>query len=306
MAGTGRFFHFYRGGLASRIPPDEGVAMSSVSDVDPPEAELRELRDLAADCARRGGGLALELRASGLGETQSKSSATDLVTRADREVEGLIKAILGKERPGDTVFGEEAGTIAGDSGLRWVIDPIDGTVNYYYRYAGWVVSVAVESSRGALAGAIYDPVNDDLYEAWKSGRARRNGQPLDAPLTRAVPEVIGQALVATGFGYQAGRRRSQAEVLVRVLPEIRDIRRGGAAAMDLCHLAAGRIDAYFEKGLHPWDYAAGMLIARESGCVVEILEETDGEAFLIGARTRAIFDQLRDLLLDAGAFVSIS
>ena len=144
-------------------------------------------------------------------------------------------------------------------------------------------------------------VNDELYDASKGGQARLNGQPIQA-LTRVAPETIGQALVATGFGYRAERRRSQAEVMVEVLPEIRDIRRGGAAAMDLCHLATGRVDAYFEKGLNPWDYAAGLLIARESGCTVEILEEEDGtDAFLLGARSEAIFEQLLVLLRRAGA-----
>lgn len=267
----------------------------------PEEESLESLRDLACRCAREGGRLALEMQDGEIGETESKSSITDIVTKADQAVESHITALINGERPGDTVLGEETGTMEGTSGLRWVVDPIDGTVNFYYRYWGWVVSVAVEDARqNQLAGAVFDPVHDELYDALKGGGVRLNGHPPD-PFRRTPPDSIDQALVATGFGYRAERRRWQAEILCHVLPRIRDIRRGGAAAMDLCHLAAGRIDAYFEKGLNPWDFSAGMIIAIESGCVVEVVEKTGEEYFLLGARNQSIFDQMHGALKDAGA-----
>lgn len=262
------------------------------------------LRDLAVQCALQGGHLALEMRTAGVideSENDSKSSITDLVTQADREVEILIKSMICDQRPEDSILGEEGGTIEGTSGLRWVIDPVDGTVNYYYQYPGWVVSVAVESEQNEIiAGAIYDPINDAIYDATCDEKARYNKDVIKSP-ARENPKTIEQALVATGFGYQAERRKSQAQALVTILPEIRDIRRGGAAAMDLCHLATGRVDAYFERGLKPWDYAAGLLIARQSGCRVEILEEKNGEAFLLAARSEKIYTQLLDLLQRSGA-----
>lgn len=267
----------------------------------PEEESLESLRELACLCARDGGRLALEMQAREIGEMQSKSSITDIVTRADQAVEARITKLIQGERPGDTILGEETGTVEGTSGLRWVVDPIDGTVNFYYRYWGWVVSVAVEDiHQNQLAGAVFDPVHDELYDALKGGGIRLNGQ-APGPLRRIPPESIDQALVATGFGYRAERRRWQAEILCHVLPKIRDIRRGGAAAMDLCHLAAGRVDAYFEKGLNPWDFSAGMIIAIESGCVVEVVEKSGEEYFLLGARTQAIFDQMQGALKDAGA-----
>lgn len=261
------------------------------------EPDLEQLRDLAEQAARKGGQKALDMRAAGIAETESKSSISDIVTRADREVEILIKSQISKQRPDDTILGEEGGTVTGSSGLRWVIDPIDGTVNYYYQYPGWVVSIAVESEAGILAGVIYDPMNDDLYDATKGGGARLNGQPIVAP-NRTMPQTLAETLVATGFGYRAERRKHQAEALVDILPKIRDIRRGGAAAADLCHLAIGRVDAYFELGLNPWDYAAGLLIARECGCTVEILNEADDgtDAFLVGARSEEIYRQLSKLV----------
>lgn len=259
----------------------------------------QELSELAVECALKGGRLALEMRASGCVDTasDSKSSLTDLVTEADREVEKLIHKIVSDQRPDDSFFGEEAGAKTGTSDLRWVVDPIDGTVSYYYQFPGWVVSVAVESIQtGLLAGAVYDPTSEELYEAYVGGGARLNGQAIAEP-KRVEPTDISQALVATGFGYQADRRKQQAEMLVKLLPEIRDIRRAGAAAMDLCHVAAGRVDAYFERGLKPWDYSAGIVIAQESGCIVELLEQNDTESFLLAARSQVIFDQLKHRLL---------
>lgn len=260
---------------------------------------LETLRELATRCAREGGRMAIEMRAEGLvdkSQTESKSSITDLVTLADREVERLIKSIIREQRPEDSVLGEEAGVSTGSSDFRWVIDPIDGTVNYYYQYPGWVVSVAVESlSQGLLVGAIYDPVNDHLYDATIDSVARQNQQSIQPP-TREIPASLDQVLLATGFGYQSERRKQQAKLMVEVLPRIRDIRRGGAAAMDLCHLATGRVDAYFEQGLKPWDYAAGLLIARQCGCCVELLEQGNGEAVLLGARSELIYHQMLELV----------
>jgi myo-inositol-1(or 4)-monophosphatase len=150
---------------------------------------------------------------------------------------------------------------SGSSGRRWVVDPLDGTTNYLYRYPAWAVSVALEDGEGGLAGVVFDPLSEELFSATRGGGAFVNG----APIRVRDPDELGRALVATGFGYDPDVRRGQAEVLLRVLPHVRDVRRAGAAALDLCHVAAGRLDGYFERGINHWDWAAGALIVEEAG-----------------------------------------
>jgi myo-inositol-1(or 4)-monophosphatase len=204
-----------------------------------------------------------ELGTSGLVVT-AKSTATDLVTASDRASERwLVEQILA-ERPEDGVLGEEGANRTGTSGVRWVIDPIDGTVNFVLGLPQYAVSVAAEVHGEVLAGAVCNVASGELFRAVRGGGAYLGAQRLTGP--RTVP--LDRAVVGTGFGYDASRRERQSRVVAAVLPVVADIRRMGAASLDLCAVAAGRLDGYFEAGLNRWDYAAGTLIAAEAGCVV--------------------------------------
>ena len=190
-----------------------------------------------------------------------KSSSTDMVSDADREAEQAIVDLLQSERPDDGVLGEEGTEEDAASGRRWVVDPLDGTTNFLYAYPGWAVSVALEDSDGGLVGIVFDPARGELFAAERGAGATLNGEPIRI----REGARLERALVATGFGYDAERRARQAEVLRRVLPAVRDIRRAGAAALDLAWVAAGRLDGYWERGLHRWDWAAGRLLVTEAG-----------------------------------------
>jgi fructose-1,6-bisphosphatase/inositol monophosphatase family enzyme len=185
-----------------------------------------------------------------------------MVSDADRAAEEAISRLLRAERPHDGLLGEEGLEESGSSGRRWVVDPLDGTTNYLYRYRAWAVSVALEDASGAgLVGVVHDPLNGETFRAARGGGAFLNGTPIRV----RDGDELGRALVATGFGYDPEIRRGQAEILLRVLPQVRDVRRAGAAALDLCHVAAGRLDGYYERGINHWDYAAGALIVTEAG-----------------------------------------
>jgi myo-inositol-1(or 4)-monophosphatase len=228
---------------------------------------------------------------------ETKGTATDMVSELDRASEHLIVSRLLGERPRDGIVGEEGSAVEGTSGLRWVIDPLDGTTNYLYGHPGWNVSIAVEDAEGVVAGVVADGVHAEVFTATRGGGARRNGQPIACS---ALAEV-GTALVGTGFGYDPERRRAQGEVVAGLLPHVRDIRRMGAAAVDLCSVACGRLDAYYERGLSWWDLAAGGLIATEAGAVVSSLDGgpmVPGSVLAAGPRLAA---PLRDLLCSLGA-----
>jgi myo-inositol-1(or 4)-monophosphatase len=194
---------------------------------------------------------------------RSKSTPTDLVSEADLAAERAIRDVLARHRPEDGVLGEEStGDAAGTSGLLWVVDPLDGTVNYLYGYPQWSVSVAVRDEHGmTLAGVVLDPVHGEAFAATHDGPATLNGEPIEA----STLDDLSQALVATGFGYDAHVRRAQARSVSALLPEVRDIRRAGSAALDLCWAATGRVDAYYERGVQEWDVAAGLLVAARAG-----------------------------------------
>lgn len=235
------------------------------------------LVDLAVRAAHRAGAALLE-RYGHAGRVEAKTSATDPVSDADRASEALlVETILG-ERPDDGLLGEEGARQRSGSGLRWVIDPLDGTVNYLYRHPGWAVSVACEQldeagEWQALAGVVHNPLAGETFTAalgagaWLGDRRLRVNDP--------VP--VARALVATGFSYDPEVRRRQGRCVAALLPQVRDIRRVGAAALDLCSLAAGRVDAYYEEMLSRWDWAAGALIAAEAGAVVDPLPPLKGE-----------------------------
>ena len=232
--------------------------------------ETAELLDLAREAAVRGGELALRRRREGVQVAATKSSPEDIVTHADRETEELIRGILADARPDDGFLGEESEATSGSSGLTWVVDPIDGTVNFLYGLPFWAVSIAVvegdpdPATWNALAGAVYSPSLDELYTAASGGGASLNGQPIT--VNRGVEPAM--ALVGTGFAYSAQRRVRQADVVSGLVDRVRDIRRLGAASLDLCAVAAGRLDLFYERGLNPWDLAAGALIANEAGAKV--------------------------------------
>ncbi|KIP51563.1 inositol monophosphatase family protein [Leucobacter komagatae] len=263
------------------------------------------LADVAGSLARTVGRVIHSKRAIGVDVAATKSSLSDVVTAADQEAERLLTEGLLRHRPDDAILGEEGASIAGTTGITWVVDPIDGTVNYLYNIPAYAVSVAatvedgapgtMSDGRRAIAGAVYLPVTGELFTAWEGGGAFLDGKRLSGP----AESELGTTLLATGFGYTVERRTEQVEVLRHVLPRVRDIRRMGSAATDLCMLAAGRVDAYYERGLQPWDYAAATLIAREAGATVRGLgEAAPGEEMLI-AGTPAVTAELAAIVAEA-------
>jgi myo-inositol-1(or 4)-monophosphatase len=248
--------------------------------------------DLATALAKEAGALALSMRA-GIGVLDTKSSPTDVVTAADQAVEALLVGAITAARPDDGLLGEEGSERSSRSGVRWVIDPIDGTVNYLYGIPQWAVSIGVEDALGTVVGVVYDPSKDELWQAVRGGGAVLDGDPLHCSTVTS----LGQTLVGTGFGYEQQRRTAQSRLLPTLLPTVRDIRRLGAGSLDLCSVAAGRLDAYFEQGLSPWDLSAGGLIATEAGARVEGLRGAPAGAALVVAAGPGIFSQLHDLLV---------
>lgn len=233
-------------------------------------ANGRALLALALEAAAAAGELLLEGLSEAPRQVTTKTSLTDMVSELDRTSEDLIARTILAARPGDAILGEEGGlTGPGTSGVRWVVDPLDGTTNYLYRFPAWAVSIAAERDGEVVAGVVNDPTHGETFSAVKGGGAWCNDRTLQV---EGAP-TLAMALVGTGFGYDAKTRARQGAELARVLPLVRDVRRAGAAALDLCWVAAGRLDAYFERGLQPWDLAAGMLVAREAGAVVGLLED---------------------------------
>ncbi|MFY9933266.1 MAG: inositol monophosphatase family protein [Streptosporangiaceae bacterium] len=286
----------------------------------------RELLRMAVDAAAEAGRLLASWRGDGRPEVvQTKSSPTDVVTEMDRRSEALITGRIRAVRPGDTVLGEEGGQTAGDQSardqsagdqaageqgsgafasgqVRWVIDPLDGTVNYLYGLRDWAVSIAAEVDGTVVAGVVEVPRAGERFTAiagqgaWlhRDGSPGTPGSGTALRCNSGVP--LGQALVGTGFGYDAGRRQVQGEVVAALLPHVRDIRRGGSAAVDLCSVAAGRLDAYYERGLHAWDHAAGGLVAREAGARVGGLAGQPESSSMTVAASPELYRQLDTFL----------
>jgi myo-inositol-1(or 4)-monophosphatase len=241
-----------------------------------------ELLDLATLVARRAGELLLEHYHRAATGVDTKSTPTDLVSDADRAAEHLIKELIAKERPDDGLVGEESGRASqGDGGeFTWIIDPLDGTVNFLFRIPTWAVSIAVRDREGLVAAVVHDPNRNETFTAQRSGGAALNG----APIRVGDKTDLSQALVGTGFAYDAETRMVQAEVVRRVLPRVRDIRRAGSAALDLSYLACGRLDGFYEAHMMEWDKAAGILLVEEAGGVLSPLEDPSGISDgLIGA-----------------------
>ncbi|HEX4867793.1 MAG TPA: inositol monophosphatase family protein [Acidimicrobiales bacterium] len=259
--------------------------------------DTEDLCHLAEEAARAAGALLLDGLDGVRTDVSTKSSATDMVSEMDRAAEALIVEVLLGARPDDGMVGEEGTDRAGRSGVRWIVDPLDGTTNYLYGLAGFGVSIAAEHDGEVVAGVVLDVVRDELFAAQLDGGATRDGRPIAA----SVATDLTTALVATGFSYDGARRERQAAVLHQVLPRVRDIRRFGAAAVDLCSVACGRVDAYYERGLAPWDLAAGGLIAREAGAIVTDFAGGPAAAGAVVAAAPGIAAELRDLLIAAGA-----
>ena len=255
------------------------------------EASLDDLRALALDAARAAGDLLIHGRPDSL-QVDTKTSPTDVVTEMDRKAEALLVEHLLGARPEDGVLGEEGGERTGTSGVRWVLDPIDGTVNYLYGIPHWAVCVAAEVDGVVEVGVVFDPTKGDEYVAVRGQGATRGGSEL------RVSEVtdLTQALIGTGFAYAVSTRTEQATAIADVLPKVRDIRRAGAASLDLCAVAAATLDGYFERTLQAWDLAAAGLIAQEAGAVVAGLDGQPAGPDIVIAANAALFPELHDLL----------
>ncbi|RKS77624.1 myo-inositol-1(or 4)-monophosphatase [Motilibacter peucedani] len=260
-----------------------------------------DLLALALEAARAATRLLVDERPADLRVT-AKSSPTDPVTEMDRASERLVVETVRAARPGDGFFGEEGSDSAGTTGVVWVVDPIDGTVNYLYGLPHWSVSIAAEVDGTVVAGVVAAPVLGETFVATQGGGAfveRADGSRRRLQVTEDVP--LERALVGTGFGYAAERRAAQGAVLARLLPQVRDIRRNGSAALDLCDLAAGRLDAYYERGVNRWDTAAAALVAREAGARVGGLRGEPDSPQLTAAAAPALFERLVEVLAGLGA-----
>ncbi|WLQ36724.1 inositol monophosphatase family protein [Streptomyces castrisilvae] len=263
------------------------------------------LLDLALEAAELAGRLLRDGRPARLGVAATKSSPVDVVTEMDIAAEKLITGFLAERRPYDGFLGEEGSTSEGRSGVRWVIDPLDGTVNYLYGLPTWAVSIGVELHGERVAGVVAAPMRQETYHAVLGGGAYVTGgihgdTPVRLRCRPAAP--LAEALVSTGFNYVADVRAHQAEVARKLIPGLRDIRRGGSAAIDLCDVAAGRLDGYYERGLHPWDLAAGDLIAREAGALTGGRPGRPGDGELMVAASPGVFEPLQTLLEELGAW----
>ena len=236
--------------------------------VHPPDPSA--LLDLAVATATAAAELVARGRASAGTSVDVKSSSVDVVTAVDRACEELIVGRLLAARPDDGVLGEEGGSRTGTSGVRWIVDPIDGTVNFLYDFPAYAVSIGAEVDGQVVAGVVINVATAEVFTATVGGGARLTSPSRPEPelLTGSRPESLEKTLVATGFGYRVEQRRAQGAVVAELLTHVRDIRRAGSAALDLCSVAAGRVDAYYELHLNPWDFAAGALIAAEAGLVV--------------------------------------
>ncbi len=254
-----------------------------------------ELLALATEVASEAAALITERRRGRITVAQTKSTDTDVVTEVDHESEDLIRKRVLAVRPDDAFLGEEGEDVHGSSGVRWVVDPIDGTVNYLYDHPTYAVSIAVEQDGETVAGVVVNAPLGETFTATRGGGAFLNGR----PITVSGCTDLSKALVGTGFGYDPARRVVQADVLLHLIGRIRDVRRIGVGAIDLCYVACGRLDATYERGLNPWDYAAGALIVAEAGGRIGGLHGAPVSPELTIAATPEVFDALHDALAEA-------
>ncbi len=258
--------------------------------------ELRAtLLELALDVAREAAELIRRERAAGVEVAATKTSLTDVVTKVDHDSEQLIRTRLLAARPGDGFLGEEGGHDDTETGVRWVVDPIDGTVNFLYGLPQYAVSIAAEVDGVAQVGVVLNVPTGVTYWAVLGGGAHRDGTPLQV----RGPAPLSQRLVLTGFNYEPRVRTLQAQAIARLLPVVRDIRRPGSAALDLCHVAEGAADGYVEEGVNPWDHAAGGLVAREAGARTALMTGVGGLTLLVCAPEHG-FDEFLAAVHDVG------
>ena len=260
-------------------------------------ADPHALLDLAVRASQAAGALLVERFHRPASGVDHKSSQTDPVSDADRDAEALIAGMLRAERPGDGVLGEEGAGRQSSSGLEWIVDPLDGTVNFLYGIPQWAVSIACRSGGDTLAAVVHDPLHGETFSAALGHGCSLNDRTLE--IGEAPP--LARALVGTGFSYVSAERELQTALVARVLPRARDIRRAGSAAIDLAWVAAGRLDAFYEHGLAEWDHAAGDLLVREAGGVVRVLPASGGLRPGVLAGAQALTDELAPLL---GAMVN--
>lgn len=267
------------------------------------DALADDLLQLAIDVAREAGELVVTARRSGVEVADRKSSPVDVVTQVDRDSEALIRARLLAARPLDGFLGEEGGRGASESGLTWVVDPIDGTVNFLYGIPHYAVSIAVVEGEpdpqtwSAVVGVVLNPATGELFTARRGGGALLDGRPIRV----AEPVPLPEALIGTGFAYSAATRAEQGAAMAHLLPRIRDIRRMGTASLDLCAVASGRTNGYFERTLSAWDHAAGALIAREAGAIVKGAGERQPDRDFLLAAHPGLAPELERLVIEAGA-----
>lgn len=262
------------------------------------DALKAELLELAQEAALRAGTLLRDGRPENLGVAATKTSPIDVVTEMDLASEKLITGFLADHRPDDGFLGEEGASSEGASGVRWVIDPVDGTVNYLYGRPDWAVSIAAELHGERIVGVVAAPQRGETCHAVLGQGAHLDGRRLAC---RPSPP-LDQALIGTGFGYLTERRVAQAAVARHLIPRVRDIRRCGSAAIDLCDVASGRLDGFYERGLNPWDLAAGDLIAREAGARTGGRPGHPADGDLTLAASPGVFEALQPLLEELGAW----
>jgi myo-inositol-1(or 4)-monophosphatase len=255
------------------------------------EADEHELLAVAREAARAAAGELTSRFGHAAQGVHAKSTPTDLASDADVAAERAIRDVLARLRPDDAILGEEGGA-TGEGDLRWLVDPLDGTVNFLFGIPAFAVSIACEDSSGSIAGVVLDPIRDECFEATRAGAATLNGEQLRA----STRTELATAMVATGFGYDAAIRARQAVVVARVLPRVRDIRRFGAAALDLAWSARGRWDAYYERGVNAWDVGAGALIASRAGLEVRDLSAAGEDPAGLVVAPPALIDELFELV----------
>jgi myo-inositol-1(or 4)-monophosphatase len=260
--------------------------------------EGKELLTLAVEIATEAGELIKTRRdaVTRMAVSATKSTPTDVVTESDTAAESLIRDRIHAARPGDGILGEEGGSAAGSTGVEWIVDPIDGTVNYLYGIPQYAVSIAVNVGGHVVAGVVHNPASGETWTATKGGGAFLG----DVRIAESGCDRLDQALIGTGFGYDAARREKQARILARIMSSIRDVRRAGAASLDLCAVATGRLDGYYERGLGRWDYAAGALVAQEAGAVIGGIGGRPASGEFLLAAGPGLFDALHDLLAPLG------
>lgn len=254
---------------------------------------MSELLEMAMMAASNAADILLDFYEAPAQGVSSKSTPTDLVSDADRKAEKFLSDFFKHERPEDGMLGEEGGGRESRSGITWVVDPLDGTVNFLFGIPVWCVSIAAQDGEGGLVGVVYDPNREEMFAAARGEGATLNGEPIEV----TQRDDLASALVGTGFSYDAGVREAQATMLTRVLPRVRDVRRAGSAAIDLATLACGRLDGFYEAPMEAWDKAAGELLVREAGGVVSELPAPEGLTPGVIAAGPALHEELRALVI---------